>query len=542
MTFAPYRPPLPTDRRRRLPFTVPAELVCLEDELMADSPVALIWFDVASGNIVDAIGSRTGTANGTPTYNESITIADRTGISFDNIADYFAFTDHADYDLGDGPFTIAFYMWANNDNNNQQGVVRKGTNAYAVGIAGPGAGGNEGRIFLGKMGVAFLCFGPSVPFDGSKHMYHVTRSAAGAGNTLWYADGTESHVDSSIATTLSDTSADLEVGKDDSTLDGGLGVIAIFKSVLSQSRINAHNAAITVSCAGGTLHEQPLDVAMTMTPAIDDVLKFYRTLAVNMTLDPVVSRRVTYQKALPVSMTMTAALNKLLFKTLAASTTMTAALVRTMFVTLAVSMPMTVAMARLRAMTLAVSMTMTVAMTRVVTYRKALDVAMTMTVGFVRMLPRTLAVGMTMTAELVARRTYNVALAVNMTMAPVINRLRNVTLAVNVTMAPAIAQRRTFNINLAVGMTMTVGFVRRIGVTLAVAVPMTVAMQRGFYVDLEVLSTLSTQISTSYRTARTLAATSTLTAAVQRTVIPGGGGGGPVDTSDQYERDLILRR
>lgn len=227
-------------------YTAPPVVVRNDIEAMAVTKGATFGFAVSSADAVfDIIAGKAPTTNGTPTFRQGPVAR---VIVFANIANFISFADHADFDRGDGPFTWWWAVAIDTDNGSQQGLVRKGTNAYAVNRNGSG-GTNPGGIGLGKQGVAFLCTASvDSPADGSWHTGAVARSAAGAGNTLIYTDAAEGHTDSgSIATTLADTATALEIGKDDSTFDGAVEYLFLFPSQLSATDINDLQAAYELS-------------------------------------------------------------------------------------------------------------------------------------------------------------------------------------------------------------------------------------------------------------------------------------------------------
>ena len=231
-------------------YTAPPVVTRNDLEAKAVALGATFGFAVTAADVVyDIIAGKAPTTNGTPTFRQGPVAR---AIVFANIANFISFADHADFDRTDGPFTWWWAVARDLDNNSQQGLVRKGTNAYAINVNGS-AGTNPDGIGLGKQGVAFLCTGNTdTPVDGTWHTGAVARSAAGAGNTLIYYDATEGHTDSaSIGTALADTTTALEIGKDDSTFDGAVEYLFLFPSQLSAASINELQAAYEISRRSG---------------------------------------------------------------------------------------------------------------------------------------------------------------------------------------------------------------------------------------------------------------------------------------------------
>lgn len=209
-----------------------------EDEVLADGPVFLATMEEASGNLTDLIGAKTGTANGTPTYGSAGPIAGKTAIDFAAVTDFFDFADHADLDLGDGPFSIELWFRRDEDTGALSTLLHKGTNGYMVIVTA------ADQMTLDKVGLGGFLVGETAttPADGVWRHWVITRSAAGAGNTLIYKDAVEGHTDSQPATALADTTAVLRLGQEASSnrVGGALAYIALYKSVLSATRIAAH--------------------------------------------------------------------------------------------------------------------------------------------------------------------------------------------------------------------------------------------------------------------------------------------------------------
>jgi len=124
-----------------------------------------------------------------------------------------------------------------------QVLLEKGTNAWEVGVAGSGSGGDSDKWYFAKGNVAILAYSTgTVPADSSWHHYAITRSATrGAGSTIVYVDGSAAtnEVAANYAVTCSDTADALLVGRASAAdyAGGRAAYIAIYKSVLSAARI-----------------------------------------------------------------------------------------------------------------------------------------------------------------------------------------------------------------------------------------------------------------------------------------------------------------
>ncbi len=209
----------------------------------------------SSGTFVDSAVGNDGTATGTPTrdvVNSILIGADDGAVSFPTVNDFITAPDSADLDLGDGPFSIEFWAQRVTDTGAFEIALNKGVNGYSVGVGGFDP--ESDNLTLGKRGVAVLAYStPTIPADSSWHHYVITRSGAGAGNTLIYMDGVEGHTDTaSIGTAPENTTSVLEIGREGagSRWTGGLDELAIYNTVLSAATVRSHYEAGIANSAG----------------------------------------------------------------------------------------------------------------------------------------------------------------------------------------------------------------------------------------------------------------------------------------------------
>ena len=236
------------------------------EAILADSPIAYWRLGESSGAFADSSGrGHTLTESGTLTRdvaNSSLIAGnDDGGISTSDIANYATASDHPDFDLGDGPFSIEFWMRRDADNGGYAGVLHHGTNGWTVNIAGDSMGALADHLGLGKVGVAVLsCTSGVIPVDTTWRHYVVTRSGYGAGNTKWYTNGVEGHTDTASIGTyqIENTALPVTVGKDGSELDGGLDELAIYPYVLTPEQVAAHFAAARSRYAAAVLEDAPI--------------------------------------------------------------------------------------------------------------------------------------------------------------------------------------------------------------------------------------------------------------------------------------------
>lgn len=210
--------------------------------------------DAWSTDIFDITGrGHTGTVTGTPTYGVTGPIDGSTAIEIGGTGgNYFTIPDHADLDLGDGPFTIEMWYARTADLGAVfEIVLGKGTNGYNAGIGGSGAVPNDDQWMLGKQGVTILATSLTdpVPTDGSWIYWVITRSGTGTGTNKVYKNGVDDSNYENTTTSLVDTSTPLIIGRESASdyATGRVAHIALYKSVLSPAQISAHWAASGIS-------------------------------------------------------------------------------------------------------------------------------------------------------------------------------------------------------------------------------------------------------------------------------------------------------
>lgn len=222
-----------------------------EDAVLADNATLCLPMDEASGNLTDIVGAKTATANGTPTYSVTGPVTGKTAIQLTAAGDYFTVADHADLDLGDGPFSIEVWFARDADTATFQGILNKGVNGYAVAIDAAGAAGFTDLLIGGKRDVSIEVFSDStIPTDSTWHHYVWTRDGGAA--DLLYVDGVEAGFDNASGQAVEDTASVLEIGRETVSYRcaGRIAYIALYKTALSAGRVLVHyNAATAVDGA-----------------------------------------------------------------------------------------------------------------------------------------------------------------------------------------------------------------------------------------------------------------------------------------------------
>jgi hypothetical protein len=220
--------------------------------LIGSGAVAIFALDEASGNLVDLVAGKTATANGSPTYGVTGPVVGHTAIDFNSNADYFSATDHADFDLGNGPFTVEFWYAADSQSGGSDVFLYKGANAINFGL------GASGAAFMGKAGVAYIANSSTIiPINSTWHHYAWTRvsGASTTGDTKLYVDGSPITLSFEGYTNIPvDTADPFIIGRENTTeySHGKIAFVAIFKTVLTETQIWNHWAAYDDGIASPT--------------------------------------------------------------------------------------------------------------------------------------------------------------------------------------------------------------------------------------------------------------------------------------------------
>lgn len=228
-----------------IPFVLPAGAAqfgnAYEQAVLADGPVTLWRMDEASGNLVDGISGKTAVPSGAPAYRGTTTLVPtKVTVELPTASDFFTAADHADHDLGDGPFTIEIIAGRVVDTGTWQTALHKGSTSYAIDVSA------QDQWMIGKSGVAILARATAVaPSDGTLQHVVITRSATrGAGSTRVYVNGADVTFEESgaLSQVLSDTADALEIGRMGAPNPSRMRMqyLAIYKSLLAPARVTAH--------------------------------------------------------------------------------------------------------------------------------------------------------------------------------------------------------------------------------------------------------------------------------------------------------------
>jgi len=208
---------------------------------MADSPAAYWRLGEASGYPQDAsAGNHHVTViGGTPVYSVAgaLTGDSDTAMTFDGSTEYLSAPSSPGFDLGDGPLTVE--CWAKRSSFAAWGapLAKTGTNGYGIAF-------NPSDYFaLTVSGFGAIATSSSITTDTGWHHYVATKN--GSTRTI-YKDGNDV---TTLGTnqTVVNTGGAVELGRKAGAdwFAGSLDEVAIYASVLSPARVQAHYTAAT---------------------------------------------------------------------------------------------------------------------------------------------------------------------------------------------------------------------------------------------------------------------------------------------------------
>ena len=219
-------------------------------EVMADSPTLFFRTDEASGNLLDGSShGLTGTVSGSAlSYQQA---GPGTGLPYGvkfNVdgTSLVSITSASGINLGDGPFTIEFWM-KRVETGVSRGWLRKysATNGYRVQVSSS----NDMRLQIGSGTNHVRTTAADTDTSGWHHWVLVHNTADGNLAGRAYRDGVDDTTVSS-ALTFGDNSDPLELNPSGVNFTGYIAGLAIYKTALSSARVLAHyNAAGAVSSA-----------------------------------------------------------------------------------------------------------------------------------------------------------------------------------------------------------------------------------------------------------------------------------------------------
>lgn len=230
---------------------------CLKDLLLAQSQLKmLLRCNEGSGNLADASGNgHTATVNGTVTYGATALVGTDTSIDWDGSTGYATVADHADLDLGDGPFTIGcvvnFDAFGGTILFGKQAA--SGASGYALYINSSGVP----RLINGD-GTVIVAQDDASLSTATRYLLVATYNGTTTGKI--YVNGVDG-TDTTNSTTLTDNSDALGIaGENDgggNDLNGRAAYFFVIKAEVDATTIASWWDAIDVTCAAGQFPFDP---------------------------------------------------------------------------------------------------------------------------------------------------------------------------------------------------------------------------------------------------------------------------------------------
>ncbi len=229
--------------------------------VLSDSPSAYWRLGETSGTsaanqVAGApAGAYTTTAGGSGGYTLGVVGAlagdpDR-AVTLNGTSGYVSIPSNAALDLTDGPFSIEFWVKRSATGRTDE-VIDKGVSgsAYRVRI------GSGNQIIFSK-GSTEVARTATATVDTGWHHVAVTKTLSGAGQVVHiYLDGVDAALTLGSTTAFSNNASTLQIGFDNagspSYLQGTIDEVALYKSVLTQARVQAHYQAGVTPPGGST--------------------------------------------------------------------------------------------------------------------------------------------------------------------------------------------------------------------------------------------------------------------------------------------------
>lgn len=200
--------------------------------ILALGPKVFLKADEASGNLIDSSGfGHDGVVSGTAlTYGVSTGLGGAPRMVTLAVGSRITITDHADIDLGNGPFSI-FFLLARASAAAGDEILVKGDLVATAGYAIEIRNGTPDTLRLQDGSSATHLNNTGVIFeDTNLHGLSFTRAAAT--NAKEYVDGSSVAV-SATAKTFTDNNNNLVIGSSSSSISFSIAAIAIFKTELT---------------------------------------------------------------------------------------------------------------------------------------------------------------------------------------------------------------------------------------------------------------------------------------------------------------------
>lgn len=222
-------------------------------EALALSPKILLKMDEASGNLTDSSGLGHGaTVTGSPTYSVSSGLAGLLGGITIASGSYFSVADHADLDLGNGPFSVE--LWYKRGTDADSGTILSKADASTTpGYIVQQASTDFIRLEDGSTS-AHLTQASAATLNNAT-IHHVVFTRPSGANGKLYIDASDV-TNVAGAKTFSDNNLALLIGRrtvaDSSYAGVTLHGIAIYKSELSGANVTTLYGARNTAPSSGT--------------------------------------------------------------------------------------------------------------------------------------------------------------------------------------------------------------------------------------------------------------------------------------------------
>lgn len=207
--------------------------------ILSDTPIAYWRMDEASGLPFDSSGNNhhSDASNGSFTYSQTGIVNNNAAISFSSIASRFRVPNHTDFNLGNGPFTIEFWVKRTSIDAADWFIGSWNSDWTVIGVTITGQLGTWG----GSGGSSGSWFTSTEQLLNDTNWHHVVITKNGS-SRIAYIDNI-SLTNQALDYTLSNPTIDFYLGAGTNTDDGFVGLLdeaAVYNYVLSATQVSNH--------------------------------------------------------------------------------------------------------------------------------------------------------------------------------------------------------------------------------------------------------------------------------------------------------------
>lgn len=224
------------------------------DEVLTDNPLGYWKLDETGGTTAaDTAVGHDGTYINTPTLGQAGNGFLGLAAEFDPaIPEYVTVADHADFDLGNGAWTVEAWCYLDTTAADPgRAIMSKGDGGFLVRVTNTPTADvqvvRSHQSFIGNSNIDITAAG----------WYYIAVTYAGSNGTLNYYVNDQTDSSAGTGADFTSTAVDLHIGRDvdEAPWDGRLQHVALYGTALSAARVDAHyQAGITAQSSPAELY------------------------------------------------------------------------------------------------------------------------------------------------------------------------------------------------------------------------------------------------------------------------------------------------